>query len=292
MQRVHLLLIGLAAGFATALGVAAEPAPAAQKVLRYAFPVAESAIDPARVSDLYSRTLTQHIFEGLYHYDHLARPVEIRPLTAAALPEVSPDFRVWTVRLQPGTYFADDPAFRGKKRELVAQDYVYSFKRIADPATQSPVWSELQAYRLVGLEELRQAALDRHQRFDYDREIPGVQALDRYTVRFTLADARPRMIQLLAGGDLYGAVAREVIEYYGDAAGDHPVGTGPFKLVTWRRSSFLALERNPQFRPTFYDAHPAPDDAEGQALAARFKGRRLPMVDRVEISIIEEGQPR
>ena len=41
-----------------------------------------------------------------------------------------------------------------------------------------------------------------------------------------------------------------------------------------------------------YDAEPAADDAEGQALLARFKGRRLPMVDRVEISIIEEEQPR
>jgi hypothetical protein len=42
----------------------------------------------------------------------------------------------------------------------------------------------------------------------------------------------------------------------------------------------------------FYDAEPAADDAEGQALLKRFKGRRLPMVDRVEVSIINEEQPR
>ena len=70
------------------------------------------------------------------------------------------------------------------------------------------------------------------------------------------------------------------------------MGTGPFRLVQWRRSSFLAFERNAGFREMFYDAEPAADDAEGQALLARFKGRRLPMVDRVEISIIEEDQPR
>jgi ABC-type transport system substrate-binding protein len=83
-----------------------------------------------------------------------------------------------------------------------------------------------------------------------------------------------------------------VIEFYGEEAESHPVGTGPFRLVQWRRSSFIAFERNPGFREMFYDAEPAADDAEGQAWAARLKGRRLPMVDRVEISIIEEEQPR
>ena len=87
-------------------------------------------------------------------------------------------------------------------------------------------------------------------------------------------------------------MAREVAEAYGANIGAHPVGTGPFKLVQWRRSSFIALDRNPGYRERFYDAEPAADDAEGQALLARFKGRRLPLVDRVEISIIEEDQPR
>ena len=118
---------------------AADAAPTpAQKVLRYAFEVAETSLDPAQITDLYSRTLTAHIFEALYAYDHLARPVKIKPLTADGMPEVSDDFRVWTVRLKPGIYFADDPAFKGSKRELVAQDYVYALKRFVDPAQQEP----------------------------------------------------------------------------------------------------------------------------------------------------------
>jgi ABC-type transport system substrate-binding protein len=52
------------------------------------------------------------------------------------------------------------------------------------------------------------------------------------------------------------------------------------------------LVRNPTYREVTYDAAPATDDAEGQALLARFKGRKLPMIDRVEVSIIEETQPR
>src|SRR6478752_2066460 len=76
--------------------------PVARKVLRYAFEVAETSLDPAKINDLYSRTLTPHIFEALYTYDHLARPVKIKPLTADAMPERSDDFRVWTVRIKPG----------------------------------------------------------------------------------------------------------------------------------------------------------------------------------------------
>ena len=288
-----LVALWLAGLLCTALSSQAQPTVApAQKVLRYAFEVAETNLDPARILDLYSRTLTPHIFEGLYTYDHLARPVKVKPLTADGMPQASADFRVWTIKIKPGIFFADDPAFRGKKRELVAQDYVYSFKRFADPANKSPSWTGLEPEGLVGLAELRQVALDTKQSFAYDREIEGVRALDRYTLSFNLKAPRPRFYENLASGDLFGAVAREVIEFYGEQAEAHPVGTGPFKLVQWRRSSFLAFERNPGFREMVYDAQPAADDAEGQALLARFKGRRLPMVDRVEISIIEEDQPR
>ncbi|MES3015672.1 MAG: ABC transporter substrate-binding protein [Pseudomonadota bacterium] len=294
ISRRRLLGAGLACAVGTA--VAAPPAPpatpATKKVLRYAFEVAETSLDPAKVNDLYSRILTPHIFEGLYHYDHLARPIRIKPLTADGMPQASADFRVWTIRIKPGIFFADDAAFKGKPRELVAQDYVYSFKRFADPANKSPVWSGLEGEGIVGLNALRQQALDTRKPFDYDREIEGVRALDRYTLRYTLAEPRPRFYEGLASGDLFGAVAREVIEFYGDEAEAHPVGTGPFKLAQWRRSSFIAFERNPGYRELYYDAEPAADDAEGQAWLARFKGRRLPMVDRVEISIIEEEQPR
>ena len=284
-----------AAGLAPHLGWAADDgvgAPVAPKVLRYAFEVAETSLDPAKINDLYSRTLTPHIFEGLYTYDHLARPVKIKPLTADGMPKHSDDFRVWTARVRPGIYFANDPAFKGKPRELVAQDYVYAWKRFADPANKSPVWSGMETDGYLGLAELRQRALDQKKPFDYDQEIEGIRALDRYTIRFTLKEPRPRFDQTMAGGDLYGAVAREVMEFYGGEAEAHPVGTGPFKLAQWRRSSLIALERNPEFREMHYDAEPAADDAEGQALLARFRGRRLPMVDRVEISIIEEEQPR
>ncbi|HWH82537.1 MAG TPA: ABC transporter substrate-binding protein, partial [Burkholderiaceae bacterium] len=268
------------------------PVTPAKKVLRYAFEVAETSLDPVKLNDLYSRILTAHLFEALYTYDHLARPVKIKPLTAAAMPDVSADFRVWTIKLQPGIFFADDPVWKGGRRELVAQDYVYAIKRFADPANKAPAWTEMETLGFVGLAELRDAALKGKTKFDYDRAIEGLRALDRHTLQIRLAEPRPRLVEALASSDLLGAVAREVVEFYGDQFELHPIGTGPFKLVQWRRSSFIAFERNPDYRERFYDAEPAADDAEGQAVLAKMKGKRLPLVDRVEVAIIEEEQPR
>ena len=285
-----LLSLGLAV-LTLALPAQAQTA-APQKVLRYAFLVSETGFDPAQINDLYSRIITAHIFDGLYKYDHLARPYKLRPNVAAAMPEVSEDHRVWTIRLRPGVYFADDPAFKGQRRELVAQDFVYSFKRFFDPVNTSPAYSNFNDQGVIGVQALREAALRDKTPFDYDTEVEGIRALDRYPLQFRLAQPRPRFLYFLAEGNQFGAVAREVIEAYAGKTMEHPVGTGPFRLVEWRRSSRLVLERNPNFREQLYDAEPAADDPEGQALLARFQGRRIPMVDRVEISIIEESQPR
>ncbi len=279
---------------ATAIAAVAAPAPRAEHVLRFAFPVAETGFDPAKISDLYSRIITGQIFEALFHYDHLARPARVRPLTAAAAPEVSDDFKRYTFQIRPGIVFADDPAFKGAKRELVAQDYVYTLQRFADPATKSPAWSEIEELGLLGLAEQRKLALDTRKPFDYSAPLPGLKATGRYTLQFTLREARPRLPELMADNGLYGAVAREVAEFYGDKLAEHPVGTGAFRLASWRRSSQIVLDRNPNYRLRHYEdeAEPGPDDTAGQALLARFKGRQIPMLDRVVVSIIEEAQPR
>jgi ABC-type transport system substrate-binding protein len=261
------------------------------KTLRVAFEEAEDGFDPARISDTYSHRVAIEIYESLYAYDYLAIPVQIRPLTAVAMPDHSADYRTWTIQIRPGIYFTPDAAFKGKRRELVAADYVYSFKRFADPAVNSPQWSAFEELRIKGLAHLRKEALNGKKPFDYDQQIEGLRAIDRYTLQFQLEASRPRLVQKLVSG-FRGAVAREVVEAYGGNVMEHPVGTGPFVLGQWRRSSLIVLERNPDYRDVLFDAHPAPDDPIGQAIAARLRGRRLPMVDRVEISIIAENQAR
>jgi ABC-type transport system substrate-binding protein len=297
MKRRHVnrALAAGAAGIAwpalAAAPRAAGPGGGGGKVLRYAFSVAETGFDPAQVSDLYSRIITSHIFDTPLTYDHLARPFKLKPLVCEAMPEVSDDFRTFVFRIRPGIFFADDPAFRGRRRELVAEDFVYAIKRIYDPRTKSPLHSSIEDERIAGLQELREAAL-KGGRFDYDRPVEGLRAVDRFTLRVHLRESRPRHLYTWASRDIYGAVAREVVEHYGAAISAHPVGTGPFRLAEWRRSSKVVLVRNEGYREHLYDAEPNADDAAGRALVERFRGRRLPMIDRVEISIIEQAQPR
>ena len=266
----------------------------APKVLRYAFDVAETSFDPVKINDLYSRTLTPHIFEALYTYDHLARPVKIMPLTADGMPRgLATTSASGRCASGPASISPTTRRSRASGASWWPQDYVYAFKRFADPANKSPVWSGLETEGFLGLNELRQRALRRAR--SRSTTTARSRAFARSTAtrcRFSVKEPRPRFLESLAASDLFGAVAREVIEFYGDQAEAHPVGTGPFRLAQWRRSSLIVLERNPDFREMLYDAEPAADDAEGQAIVERFKGRRLPMIDRVEVSIIEEEQPR
>jgi ABC-type transport system substrate-binding protein len=160
------------------------------------------------------------------------------------MPEASADFRTWTVRLQPGILFTDDPAFGGRPRELTAADYAYSLRRLADPAIRSPGWSTAEQIGIRGLAARRRESLERRQAFDYERPLEGLQVLDRYTLQFRLDAGRPRFAQWLASAAT-AAVAREVIEAHGELSMQHPVGTGPFRLAEWRRASRIVLERNP-----------------------------------------------
>jgi ABC-type transport system substrate-binding protein len=267
---------------------AAEP----EKVLHYAIRAAESGFDPPQINDLYSRTLAANMLDAPYAYEFLARPVRLRPNTAVALPEASADFKTFIVRLRPGIYFSDDPAFGGKRRELVAEDYVYSIKRHFDPKLKSNSYAELANNRILGMEALREAAIASKKPFDYDTPAEGLRALDRYTLQFRLAQANPRFGDELSDPAITGAVAREVVEFYGDKIMEHPVGTGPYRLARWKRSSLIVFEKNPNYRDEFYAEEAPAGDALAQAAVAKLKGRKLPMIDRIEVSGIEQPQPR
>src|SRR5688572_6914545 len=123
--RLLVLILGLLAGSLQA----ADPS----KILRITFRSAETGFDPARISDYYSGTVVEAIFDPLLTYDYHARPAKLVPNTAAALPAITNGGRTYTVRVTPGIFFADDPVFKGARRELTALDYAYSIRRFLDP---------------------------------------------------------------------------------------------------------------------------------------------------------------
>jgi len=271
-------------------GVAAAPSYAADmnKTLRYAFPVAETGFDPIVVSDLYSNTVIEGILDSMLTYDYLARPAKLVPNTLDAMPEVSDNGTTYVFRLKQGIYFTPDPAFNGKKRELTAQDYAYSIRRLFDPKLKSP-WLFLLEGKIVGADAVMQKAKAANSRFDYDAPIAGLEVVDRYTLRIRLKEPDFNLLYIFAMPTM-GAMAREVVERYGDDIGSHPVGTGAFVMKQWVRSSKMVLEANPDYREVYFNF--SGSDAETQAIAAANKGKKLPIVGRVEISIIEEAQPR
>ena len=259
------------------------------KVLRVALPIAETGFDPQAVSDLYSQYVNRAIFDSLYTYDFLARPYKLVPSVAVALPEISPDGRTWTMRVKPGVYFADDPAFGGKKRELLAADFVYAWKRILDPRMRSPAISVFDG-KLSGIDSAI-ANARASGKFDYDARIEGLDAVDRYTIRLKLRQPDYSLLSDLTTVNT-AAVAREVIERYADENGwamANPVGTGPYRLKDWRRGQRITLEANPSFRDQTY---PDSSDPADKGLLATMRGKKLPLVGRVEVNIIEETNPR
>lgn len=291
MRRRELLAASAAAWPAAQADAATSTSPSGQKVLRLGLIAAETPFDPPQTeSSYYTYQVIASIFESPLGYDYLARPPRMVPVTAAAMPEISADFRQITLRIRPGIYFGDDPAFKGKRRELTAADYVYSIKRFYDPRWKSADLYLFEGSKLLGLSELRQRAIKDNKPFDYDADVEGLRALDRYTLQIRMADPDPRFIYQLALPYLSGAVAREVVERYGDDVGAHPVGTGAYRLGQWRRGSLVVLERSPSFRGEVYQGQPA-DTPLAQEIAAKLIGQKLPLIDRIEFSIIEEPQP-
>jgi ABC-type transport system substrate-binding protein len=288
METLHRLLPALA--FVAVAGASAAQGPV-PGTLRVAFPVAENGFDPQAVYDAYSARVCDAIFDPLYTYDYFARPAKLVPNTADGLPQIGDGGRTYTIRVRRGIHFAPHPAFGGAKRELTAEDYVYSMKRILDPRVRS-YYLYVFENRLVGLDPVL-AQARKTGRFDYDAPLEGLKALDRHTLQVKFREPNWAFQHWLTT-TAFTAVAREVVAAKGDASGrvmEDPVGTGPYRLGEWRRSQRIVLEANPSFRDARFPAPPPGSAADADA-AKGLAGRRLPLSPRVEIAIIEEAQPR
>jgi ABC-type transport system substrate-binding protein len=284
-------MLALGAGAASfALPGAHAALDAGRKIVRVAFRVAETGFDPQRIFDRYSVGVCENLFETLVTYDYLARPVKLAPLAAEAVPEPEEGGTRYTFRIKPGIYYSDDPVFRGRRRELVAADVEYAIKRFRDPANRSP-YEWLFQGNILGLDALAERA-KREGRFDYDTKIQGIEVHGNHLISFKLKEPNFNFLYFMAMPNVV-PVAREVIEGYGEDTMAHPVGTGPYVLREWVRRSKIVLERNPAYRGLELDTRYADmaDEWDRRAIDA-LAGKRLPLVDRIEVYIIEDEQPR
>src|SRR6185295_8325390 len=138
---------------------------------------------------------------------------------------------------------------------------------LMDPKIRSP-WTWLLDGKVVGLDEVA-AEAKKSGTFDYARKVAGLEAVDRYTLRIKLKQPDYNLSYVLAH-EPTSAVAREVVAKYGDEGGrvmSNPVGTGPYKLASWVRSSKIVLEANPDYRGFTWDFKAGADPSDAALVA-------------------------
>ncbi len=244
------------------------------------------SLDPARVSTVSANVMVQTLYDSLYAYKYLQRPYELKPRLAAAMPEISDDGLTYTIRLKQGIRFADNRAFsNGRGREVVAEDFVYALKRHFDPDSRS-VAAWIWQGRIVGLDEWKRNGAD------YDQPVKGLQAIDRYVLQIRLTRPYPQLVHNLAMGPS-AAVPREAVEFYGREFSVNPVGSGPFRLISYDATeAVLVRNENFQREPVSLAEEGYDPITQGQYGLEVIDGRRAPFIDRLEISFIDEGSAR
>jgi oligopeptide transport system substrate-binding protein len=288
-------------------------------VYRLAYSADVKSIDPATCGDDMSSSIQGNIYEGLYNYHYLKRPLEVVPQLAAALPDISADGLTYTIRLKPGVLYHRNPCF-GKEaggrntRMVEARDFVLSFKRVADYHINTGLAWAFVAGRIVGLDAFRERT--RTYRIGdfsrYDLPVEGLEAPDPLTLKIRLTDPFPQFIYVLAM-HVYAPLPRELVEYWLTSAPDgkggrrglpeherNPeimdkeavVGTGPYLLAEMKRKWKIRLVRNPDFRPDYF-----PSEGEGRSESypgdstlglLADAGKRLPFIDEIDFRYVEE----
>lgn len=252
--------------------------------------LAESSIkgfDPAQANDVYANIEIAKVYEGLFEYHYLKEPSQLVPNLAAEMPAVSANGRVYTIKIKKGVKFHDNVCFEGGKgRELVAEDFIFSLKRVADPKVQSS-WFSLLSNKIQGLDAWREKYKD-GTAADYSEAIAGLKALDKHTLQITLKKPWPQLTYVLALSFSY-AVPREAVAHYGQEFLNHPVGTGPFTLEEFKpQLNKLLYKKNEAFRDKFFPS----EASEKYKHMLTDAGKKLPMVDKIITHILLEEQPR
>ena len=192
-----------------------------------------ATLDPAFVSDIYSRTVVMQISKGLVQFDAHLNPIP----AIAEFWEASRDGRLWTFALRQGVRFHHG-------REVTAQDFVYSFSRLLRPNAPGPVTEFFR--RIQGADEFMQGKA---------QVVQGLKALDRYTLQIALKEPFAPSLTVLGLANA-AVVPQEEVERLGERFAEAPVGAGPFKLVRWQPGQEIVLEAHAQYyegRP-FLDA--------------------------------------
>lgn len=248
-----------------------------------------TTLDPAGAMTPADQRCNSQIYEPLLQYKYLSRPLELEPLLLTKLPTVSNDGTTWHFQLKPNIRFHDDACFAdGKGRELVADDVIYSWQRLADPSVAGNNGRIFDGV-MVGFNAA--AASD---------GIAGLKKINSHEFMVTLTEPSPQFIWSLANS-VTAIVPREAVEKLGSQFASHPVGTGPFMVAPsdWARKSSITMKRNPNYHQSDnLDSSTGGENApveqietifyqDSQAMWLEFRTRKLSLIA-VPATVFEE----
>ena len=258
----------------------------ASKDLRLALLHPIKTFDPAVAFNDDSLTVIGQSLETLYQYHYLKRPYEIIPSLADGMPKVSPDGKVYEIRIKKGVPYYDPKGLLGPKRFVRAQDFVNQIKRLAfEPLKSTGSW--LFAGKIEGFDEFKAKAGDDTAKM-LGESMSGLSAPDEHTLRIELTRPEPNMLYFLCMS-FTAPVPAELIQKTGNDLSRVLVGTGAFFLADTNGRD-LEFERNPFFRSELY---PSSGDryANTQDLLSSST-ERLPFVDRISFKVYEDESSR
>lgn len=185
------------------------------------------SLDPHKVSGVPESNILRQMLVGLTTTD-----TEGNTVPGMATEWSSEDNKVWVFKLRDAKWSNGDP--------VTAHDFVYSFRRVVDPATASPYATYLAGLKVVNAQDIVDGKVK--------PDTLGVKAIDDKTLEVTLAEPVPYFPHALFHTSVK-PVNQKVVEALGDQwtrVGNF-VGNGPYTLKEWQVNERIVLERNPNY---------------------------------------------
>ena len=314
LRRAVPTLFALAALSLSFAGCSNNPYPAEDDKLAVAYKTLADDIktmDPSVAYYVEESTVISNIYPSFYQYHYLKRDPYVLELSLGAEEPKREKFPIrveetdektkqtrkvtktgerWTFRIKKGLRFQNDPCFAGGKgREITADDFLFAFRRMADPALASPMVSNVDD-KILGLTDFEKHQSDieaKGQKPDWNFPVEGLQRdpNDPYTFYIVMNQPFPQLRYIMAM-TFTTPIAHEAANTYGKEMRIHPVGCGPFMLTEYTKKMRMVLSRNPNYREEYYPSEGAPGDREAGLL--NDAGKRLPFLDKVVFNIQPE----
>ncbi len=246
------------------------------------------SLDPVRQFDLASNDIVAMTYNTLLRYSYLVRPYKLEPDLLEQMPQLSADQLTYSFTLKKGIRFHDNACFPGGKgRELNADDVLFSLRRYADARLNTKSWFAMEG-AVAGLDAYRAATAKAAPDVELSGlAIEGLRKTGSHSFSIRLVKPNPLFLYVLALTPT-AVVPPEAVRHYQDRLSVNPVGTGAFTVANAERKGVVRLLKNPNYHGV-YPSNGAAGDTERGLL--KDAGRKLPLVDVVELPLIEEAQP-